>query len=171
MTNYRKNISLLLFCSIIAVASMSAQKYGYINSTLLLTELPDVKAADAELQTYQKQLISKGEQMVKTFETKYTKYSTEAQSGEFSPLQIQQKEGELAAEQEKIKQYEVTVQNQIGAKREELYKPILDKVRVAVDEMGKAQGYTMIFDTSGGALLYAEESSDLMTAVKAKLGL
>lgn len=169
--NFRKNISLLLFCSVVAVASMSAQKYGYINSTMLLTELPDVKAADAELQTYQKQLISKGEQMVKSFETKYTQYSTEAQSGEFSPLQVQQKEAELAEEQKKIQEYEITVQNQIGAKREELYKPILEKVRVAVDELGKAQGYTMIFDTSGGALLYAEESSDLMAAVKAKLGL
>jgi len=105
---------LLLLVFITATTSLSAQKFGYLNSAQLLTELPEVKAADSELQAYQQQLVSAGETMVKSFETKYQKYSTDAQSGEFSPVQVQQKEAELAEEQKKIQEYEVEVTNKIA---------------------------------------------------------
>jgi len=160
-----------MFIVTLSVTSLSAQKYGYLNSALLLTELSEVKAADSEIATFQQQLVSKGEAMVKAFETKYQKYSQEAQSGEFSPVQVQQKESDLAAEQKKIQEFEVEVTNNIAKKREELYQPILNKVKSVVDQLGKEKGYTMIFDTSTGALLFADEGEDLMAEVKSRLGM
>ncbi len=149
----------------------SAQKFGYINSAVLLGELPEVKAADSELETYQKQLMSSGESMVKAFETKYNQYAKEAAEGLLSKVQMQEKEGELGLEQQKIQQYEVEVQQKILQKREELYQPILDKVKAAIENVGKDNGYTMIFDSSGGMLLHANDGDDVMALVKAKLGL
>jgi outer membrane protein len=137
----------------------------------LLSELPEVKAADSDLEAYQKQLVASGETMVKSFETKYQKYAKEAGEGVLSQVQMQQKEAELGQEQQKIQQYEVEVQQKILQKREELYQPILDKVKVALEAIGNEQGYTMIFDASGGVLLHAKESEDVMPLVKAKLGL
>jgi outer membrane protein len=166
-----KTLNVLILFVALSVTSMTAQKYGYLNSAQLLTELNEIKAADSEIAAYQKQLVSKGEAMVKTFETKYQKYAQEAQSGEFSPVQVQEKEADLAAEQQKIQQYEVEVQGQIAKKREELYQPILDKVKNIVDALGKEKGYTMIFDTSTGALLFADEGEDLMAEVKSRLGM
>lgn len=151
--------------------SINAQKFGYLNSALLLSELPEVKAADSDLEAYQKQLVASGETMVKAFEEKYQKYVKEANEGILSQVQMQQKEAELGQEQQKIQQYEVEVQQKILLKREELYQPILDKVKVALEAIGNEQGYTMIFDASGGVLLHAKESEDVMPLVKAKLGL
>ena len=45
-------ILLIAFC-IGTSLSLSAQKFGYINSQTLLSELPEVKAADAEIQALQ----------------------------------------------------------------------------------------------------------------------
>jgi outer membrane protein len=149
--------------------TLNAQKFGYLNSALLLSELPEVKAADSELTAYQKQLVAQGETMVKKFETKYQKYVQEANEGVLSQVQMQQKEGELGQEQQKIQQYEVEVQQKIMKKREELYQPILDKVKLALDAIGKENGYTMIFDASNGVILHANESEDVMSLVKAKL--
>lgn len=169
--NFKKNLGISLLLSLFVVCSMSAQKFGYLNSAQLLAELTEVKAADSEIETFSKQMVSKGEAMVKSFEQKYQKYAQEAQSGEFSPVQVQQKESELAAEQKKIQEYEVEVSNKIAQKREELLQPILDKVKNIVDQLGKEKGYTMIFDTSTGGLLFADESEDLMTEVKSRLGM
>ena len=163
--------TIILGALLIACTSMQAQKFGYINSAELLAELPAVKSADSQLETYQKQLMSSGESMVKKLETKFQAYSKEAQEGMLSQVQMQKKEEELAAEQQKIQQYEVEVQNKILAKREELYKPILDKVKVAIENVGKEQGYTMIFDSSAGTILHANDSENLMTAVRAKMGM
>ncbi|MBT8189484.1 MAG: OmpH family outer membrane protein [Saprospiraceae bacterium] len=163
---------LIFFAAFSLVAiSMNAQKFGYLNSALLLSELPEVKAADSDLEAYQKQLVTSGESMVKTFEEKYQRYVQEANEGVLSQVQMQQKEAELGQEQQKIQQYEVEVQQKILQKREELYQPILDKVKVALEAIGNEQGYTMIFDASGGVLLHAKESEDVMPLVKAKLGL
>lgn len=157
----------LLFLAI----GVQAQKFGYLNSAQLLSELPEVKAADSELETYQKQLMSSGEAMVKAFESKYNQYAKEASEGLLSKVQMQEKEGELGLEQQKIQQYEVEVQQKIVKKREQLYQPILDKVKVAIEAVGKEKGYTMIFDASNGTILHANDSDDVMGLVKAKLGI
>ncbi len=163
--------SLFIGLALIAVSSLQAQKFGYINSAELLAEVPAVKAADSELETYQAQLVKSGEEMVKKLEAKFQAYSKEAQEGLLSQVQMQKKEEELGVEQQKIQKYELEVQNKILAKREELYKPILDKVKVTIENVGKENGYTMIFDTSTGTILHANDGDNVMALVKAKMGM
>jgi len=161
----------LLAMLMITAVSMNAQKFGFVNSAQLLSELPAVKSAESELETFQKQLMSSGEAMVKKLDAKIQAYSKEAQEGLLSQVQMQKKEEELAAEQQKIQAYEVEVQNKILKKREDLYAPILDKVKVAIEAVGADGSYTMIFDSSGGTILHANDSENVMAKVKAKLGI
>lgn len=151
--------------------SLSAQKFGYVNSIQLLSELPEISQADEAIASYQQSLITKGESMVKTFEANYQAYIEQAQSGTLTAIQQQQKEGDLTLEQQGIQQYEYEVQNLIAQKREEMYAPILEKVRTAIQEVGTENGYTMIFDSSVGGLLTANDSDDISSVVKTKLGL
>jgi len=164
-----KSIIASLSLVLLVAGGLSAQKFGYVNSTQLLVDMPDVKSADNQLETYQKQLISKGEAMVKSFEQKYQAYIEKANSGTLSKIQMQKEEGTLATEQQNIQKYELEVQQKIIGKREELYKPILAKVQTAIDAVGAEGGYTMIFDSSTGALLHAAASEDLTAKIKAKL--
>ncbi len=166
-----KTIIASLCLSFFAFTAIQAQKFGYVNSASLLTQMPDVKSADSELQAYQKQLVTKGENMMKAFEQKYQTYMTEVNSGTLSKIQMQKKEGELAAEQQNIQKYEVEVQQKLLSKREELYKPILEKVQNAINAVGAEGSYTMIFDTSTGALLHSSKSDDLTSKVHSKLGI
>ena len=85
-------------------------------------------------------------------------------------VQMQQKEEVLVAKQDEIKKYEAEIQQKVGLKREELYKPILDKVKAEIEKLGKEGGYTMIFDSSAGMILHAADSENLMTLLKSKLG-
>jgi len=163
--------TMILGAFMIAAVSLNAQKFGYINSAQLLAELPAVKAADSELEAYQTQMVTKGQTMVKALEAKIQAYSQEAQGGTLSQVQMQKKEEELGKEQQKIQSYELEVQNKILAKREELYKPIMDKVKVAIESVGADAGYTMIFDSSAGTILHANDSENVMSQVKAKMGL
>jgi outer membrane protein len=159
-----------LLITFTTIFSLSAQKFGYVNSSQLLISLPEVKTADASLEAYQKELITKGEQMVKKFETSYSAYMEKVNSGELSKLQMQQQEAGLSQEQQTIQSYEVEVQQKLAAKKQELYQPILNKVQDLVDQVGKENGYTMIFDASIGGILFAEDGDDLMPMLKQKLG-
>ncbi len=166
-----KSYLLSILFAVVFITTGLSQKYAYINSTELLIAMPQVKTADSQLETYQKTLMTKGETMEKAFQTEYNKYVTEAQGGTLTGLQMQQKESALGQQQQEIQQYAAEVQQLLGAKKQELYEPILQRVRDVVEEIGKSNGYTMIFDGSVGGLLFAKDADNLMVEVKAKLGL
>lgn len=154
-----------------AFINLSAQKFGHINSTQIIVALPEVKAADSQLEAYQKQLLDKGQSMVQEFETAYKAYGEKANAGELSGIQMQQEEARLTQKQQEIQKYEVEVQQMIAQKRAEVYQPILDKIQKVVQDIGKEMGYTMIFDSGSGGLVYVQESDDLMPVVKERLGI
>jgi outer membrane protein len=157
--------------SALTLLNVSAQKFGYINTQELLSSMAEMKLADNQVQALQNDLVSKGEEMVIKFEADYKAYMNEANSGTLSKVQMQQKEEVLVGKQEEIKKYETEIQQKVGMKREELYKPILDKVKSEIEKLGKEGGYTMIFDSSAGMILHAADSENLMPILKAKLGI
>jgi len=165
----KKLLSLVI--ALCCIYTMQAQKFGYVNSQQLLVQSPEVKAADAQLSTYQGELIAKGETMVKSFEANYKKYVDIVNLGTLSKVEMAQREGDLAKEQQAIQQYEVEVQQKLVTKRETLYKPILDKMKTTLDQIGTEMGYTMIFDSSAGGLLHAVEADDVMPILKQRLGM
>lgn len=166
-----KKISLLALMILGLFQIGNTQKFGHINSTQLLLELPSVKTADQQLETFQKQLVTKGQQMVEQFQKDYQAYTTKVDARTLSQLQMQEEEAKLGATQQKIQTYEQEVQQKLVAKRETLYQPILTDLKVKLDEIGKEGNYTMIFDSSAGGLLHANDSEDLMAKMKVKLGL
>ena len=47
----------------------------------------------------------------------------------------------------------------------------MSKARAAIEDVAKEGKFTYIFDSSMGSILYADESENVMTLVKKKLGL
>ena len=93
---------------------------------------------------------------------------TKANGGEISQLEMQQEETKLGQKQQEIQQYEVEVKDLVAKKKQEVYQPILDKIQVAINEVGKENGYTMIFDAGSTGMVFALETEDIMELVKAK---
>jgi outer membrane protein len=81
------------------------------------------------------------------------------------------KESELADLQKRFQDYQNTAQQQVEAKRNELGKPIIEKVRAAAAQVAKEKGYTYVINSSQTDLIVSPPGDDLMAGVKAKLGL
>lgn len=172
MNKNMRSLILTLCCALSATLLLAQdQKFGHLNSAILLQQLPEVKAADAQLEGFQAGLMSSGQEKVKSLETKYTSYMSQVEKGELTRVEMQAKESEINEERNSIANYEKEVQLKIIQKRQELLEPILQKVDEAIKAIGKEQGYSMIFDTSiSGTMLYAPEGDDIMDMVLAKLG-
>ncbi|MGI9161045.1 MAG: OmpH family outer membrane protein [Saprospiraceae bacterium] len=150
---------------------VSAQKFGYTNSAALLTQLPEVKQADSDLKAFQTQLTKKGQEMVKELQEKAESLQRKQDQGTISPKDYETQAATLQAEQDSIGKYEQEVYAKLAEKREELFKPILDRVNQAMVDVAKENGYQLVFDTSTQILLYADETLDVTALVKAKLGI
>ena len=88
------------------------------------------------------------------------------------PAQQAPQEAALQKEQQEIMAYEQEVMQLVDAKRQELLKPIFDKAQNAINDVAKSNGYIMVFDTSiPNAVLFVQDSDDIMAMVKTKLGI
>ena len=146
----------------------TAQKFGYINSAELLKVMPEAKKAEGSLNAYVRNL----EKQFGALQSDYQKRITEFQSQENTMVDaVKQSRIKAITElEQRMQQSQMAGQQQIAAKREALFKPILDKAEQAIKAVGKEHQYDYIFDTSTGSFIYADESHNVMPLVKAKLG-
>lgn len=152
------------------------QKFGHINSADLLQSMPEMKTADASFQTYAKAkqtslelMGAERQKLVTTYEEKY-KTLSEANKAtlekELTTLgtSIQDMEKRITEAQEKA-------QEELTAKRTELYQPVFKKAEDAVKVVAKEKGFAYVFDVSQPGVVYFDGGEDLLSAVKTKLGI
>lgn len=161
----------------LAVDSANAQqKFGHINSADLLQAMPEMKTADANFQTFAKAkqtslelMGAERQKLVTSYEEKY-KTLSEANRAvlekELTTLgaSIQDLEKRITDAQEKA-------QEELTTKRTELYQPVFKKAEDAVKAVAKEKGFAYVFDVSQPGVVYFDGGEDLITAVKAKLGI
>lgn len=164
-------ITIVLAVAILCAVSLSAQKFGYLNSAELFQEIPEVKEAQANLETYQAQLQKKGQAMLTAYQTEYQTLGQKAQQGELSPKAQEVEAQKLKNKELEISKFQQESEQKIFKKNETLFKPIRDKIQAAIDAVAKENGYAYIFDYSVGVLIYADDSTDVTGLVKAKLGM
>ena len=162
-------VTLVVFIFLANIAI--GQKFAYINSQAILGNLPEVKQANANIETFRNQLISLGQKKLEALQKKYKDLEQKQQRGELSPKQLEAESQKLKADEEKLNKFDQESQQRIMEKSEELLKPIRDKVQKVIDDVARENGYEFIFDASMGFILYADKSTDISDKVKIKLGI
>lgn len=167
-----KKIYFTIVCLGLALGSLNAQtklKFGHVDSQTLLEAMPEKVEADKALETFAKQLESQLEVMSTELETKYQDY--QANQAVMSDIIKQTKEEELQMLQQRIQNFQQNAQQSLAKKEGEVYQPILDKAKKAIEDVAVENGFTYVFDTSAGSLLYQPTSDDILNLVKKKLGI
>ena len=150
--------------------TMSAQKFGHINSAMIIQGHPKVITANTELEAFRKSVMDPYEAKAKAFESRAIFFQEEMTAGTLSKVTAQTRQEELQKEQQDLTTEQQQIEFSIMQKREQLLQPILAEVDTIIQTIGKEGSYTIIFDTSvQGALLFAQESEDLTETVKAKI--
>lgn len=163
-------ISLLMVFLIGVNANVFSQaKFGHINTNELLNQMPGREEAQKELEKYARELEAQFNSMQMEFQTKYQEYLENQET--YSQLIRQSRERELGSLQERIMEFQESAQDDLMERENQLLRPIIEKARKAIEEVAKENGYTYVFDTSMGVLLYSEPSDDILDKVKAKIGL
>lgn len=162
-------LAVIAFGLMVPAMAQVKLKLGHIDSMELLQAMPARDSAQKILQDYSKTLENQLVAMQKELENKYQTYQKEV--GTWSPAITQLKQQELQDLQARIEAFQQTAQKDLKEKESDLLKPIIDKAKKAIEEVAKENGYTYIFDSSVGVLLYSESSDDILALVKKKLNL
>ena len=161
--------SLFLTAAIICCSAFSAsaqiggQKFAYVDSDYILSNIPKYGDAQAELEA----LSTKWNNEVKAIYDKvsdmYKKYQTEMVL--LSEDQKHAREQEIINKEQEAKNLQMQYfgsDGQLYQKRTELVQPIQEKIYTALTELSQTKGYTFVFDlASGTSVLYASERADI----------
>ena len=164
-----KNIAVALLLFVATTGFVNAQsKVAHINVSELLAEMPEMKAAQAELQKLQETYRADIENSMTELKNKYTQYSNEASSK--SAEENEKRALELQGFEKNIGEAQQAAQQELAKKQAELFEPISKKAKEAIEKVAAAQGYDYVMDATQGGGLIVAKGPDLLAAVKQELG-
>jgi outer membrane protein len=149
-----------------------AQKFAYVDTGYILENVPEYNSAqtriDALTVEYQKEIEDKFAEI----ERLYRAFQNEVM---LLPEEMKRKrEEEIVAKEKEVKDLQQKRFGQSGdlfKKREELIKPIQEKIYTALEEVASAGNYAIIFDKAGSvSMLFTDPRFDISEEVLAKMG-
>ncbi len=167
-----KKIILLavIFCTMGFGAS--AQKYAFVNTDYILDNIPEYTDAQAQLDelsaTWQKEIDAKFAEIDKM----YKSYQNEAV---LLPEDMKKKREEDIIKKEReakdLQKKRFGKDGDLFKKRQELIKPIQEKIYNAIEDIATAENYAVIFDKATNAtLIYTNPKYDVSEQVLEKMG-
>ena len=151
----------------------NAQSYAFIDSDYILKNVPEYVEA-------KERLDKMAERWTKEIEERYEVIKTKKSSFDREEVLLPKEEREKRkSEIEKMEKDVIDLQTQhFGSegdyfqKRQELVKPIQDRVFTAMKKVAKREGYSFVFDKANQSnLVYAEKEFDMSDSVLEEMGL
>jgi len=164
---------LFIACLLITSATISiAQKYAIIDTRYILDKLPDYKKAQDQLDViaaeWQKDIDGKQtslDRMYKDYDAEQVMLSDDLKQKRQDQLFVKQKE------LRDLQRQRFGFEGDLFKKRQELIKPIQDKVYNAVQKMSSQRGYDFVLDKSEGiTIIFADPKLDKSEDVLKELG-
>ncbi len=153
-----------------ATTMMNAQsKVAHINTQDLIEAMPEMKAAQSQLEKLQKTYDTEIKAMTKELQAKMTQYNAEAESK--TEEENQKRVEEVQGMQSNIGAYRQQALEDLQKKEIDLYQPILDKAKAAIQKVARAQGFQYVLDASQGSGVILSDGKDLLSDVKKELGI
>ena len=171
MKSFKKSIALITLMLFIASFgySQATLKLGHIDSNQILSLMPETDSLQQELKNYADYLDQQMSDMAMEYQKKVKNYQDNAAT--MSDLIRQTKEKEITDLQARIQAFQQSADQDLSNKQAELFNPLIEKVKNAIDEVGRENGYNYIFDVGTGSVLFFENGDDVLPLVKKKLGI
>jgi outer membrane protein len=165
-----KKIALLMLFALPISLMAQEGKLGHINSQEVLSLMPERVVIEKTISDLQSQWEK---ELVKMREEYYAKIKEFQDKQATMPESIKTaRQSEIAEIEQRITTFNQTASADLQKKQQELFTPVVEKVKKAINELGAENNYLYIFDLSTQGIIYqSPKSNDISALVKKKLGL
>lgn len=148
-----------------------AQKFAYVDTEYILSQLPEYKLAQAQLEKISEQWQAEIEKQFEEVDRLYKQYQAERVL--LTKEQQVKRENDIIEKEREVKKLQnerFGFEGDLFKKRQELIKPIQEKVFNAINKVAKNNGFDFIFDKSGDAVMLVinkkyDRSDDVLEAL------
>lgn len=141
-----KKIVLFAAMALFTLTASAQVKFAYVNFNELVMLTPEADAARTQMQAAQKEASDTYQSMVDEANAKFNEY--QQKQATWTPAIKENKEKELTEIQNRINEFQQSIQVELQQQQAQLMEPIQQKAMEVVEKLAKAGGYTFVFDTS-----------------------
>ena len=167
-----KKILILATCFLLLAGISNAQRYAVIDSKYILDKLPEYKEAQKTLDQFSEQWQQEIDQKQAIVDKMFKDY--DAEQVMLSDVLKKKREDELYNKEKELRDLQKKrfgFEGDLFKKRQELIKPIQDKVYNAVQKLAVDRQYDFILDKSEGiTVIFADPKLDKSADVLRNLG-
>ena len=166
-----KKIKFLILFFLITNYSL-AQKFAYVDTDYILAKIPEYNQAQDKLDNYSKGWQEEIEMTMQKIEKMYRSYQSEQIL--LTEEMKSARENIIFAEEKKVQDLQIKYfgpEGMLFSKRQELIKPIQDKIYDAIQQIATNNKYSVIFDSSSDLImLYTNNNLDKSDKVLELMG-
>ena len=167
-----KKIFLILAVSFLTITNSNAQKFAYVDTDYILNKIPEFRQTQDKLDAlsadWQKEIENKYadvEQMYRAYQQEQVLLTDEMKTKREEAI-IKKETGA-----KNLQQKYFGPEGDLYAKRQELIRPIQDKIHDAIQQLAANNKYQIIFDSSSDLImLYKNEKLDKSDKVLVLMG-
>jgi outer membrane protein len=159
-------IALVMFFG--AQFATAQTKVGHIDVSALMTTMPAMKAAEAQLTKLRDGYDSEYKKLVTEYQTKAAQYQKEAETA--GDVLNQTRSQEMQDMGTRIQKYQDDASKALQDKSVELQKPLMEKAQAAIQKVARAKGIQYVLDSTVGSGVLLADGVDLLADVKKELG-
>ncbi|HEX5002167.1 MAG TPA: OmpH family outer membrane protein [Bacteroidia bacterium] len=163
---------LITILTVLSPIMVSAQKYCFVDTQYILDNISEYKAAQQQLDqlsvNWQKEIEAKYAQIDKLYK------DFQAEQILLTDEMKRKRENEIVAKEKDVKDFQKQkfgYEGELFRKKQELVKPIQDKIYNAIKKMATDQSYAVVFDKSSDLImLFANPKYDKSDYILLQLG-
>lgn len=163
----------ILMVALMASASLfvnAQSKIAYTNIDLIVSQLPEAKAAENELATFGRKLQEQIQAKQADIQRKGEELNARVANMSEEELLGAQQEWETL--QRSLRQLEEDASEQYSKKQQDLLIPLYEKARKTIEEVAVENGYDFVLSEGNGQIiLFAPKEHDITNLIFAKLGI
>ncbi|HAJ98658.1 MAG TPA: hypothetical protein DCM62_01395 [Bacteroidales bacterium] len=163
---------LVIFALLLVSAPAFSQRFAYIDTDYIMDNIPEFRVAEEELQRVSNQWQEELESLFANIERMYRDYQAEAPL--LPEAMRRQREENIIERERQAKELQMQRFGREGdlfKKRQELIRPIQERVANAVKELATSENFAIIFDRAGAmTMVFADVRFDMSDEVLRRLG-
>ena len=167
-----KKLLVVIYCLFLICFAANAQRYAVIDSKYILEKMPEYKESQSKLDQFSAQWQQEIEKKQADLDKMYKDY--EAEQVMLSDQLKKKREDELYNREKEVRDLQKKrfgFEGDLFKKRQELIKPIQDKVYTAIQKLAVDKSYDFILDKSEGiTVIFADPKLDKSDDVLKFLG-
>jgi outer membrane protein len=161
-----KSILVTISLLLIGISVQAQQRFGVVDTDSIMVSMPGFKEAQAEMETYAKQLQKQQEMMQQNLQQKYQEL-TQLDANNTPLARIEQLQKEFTDAQTRAQQFQQTAQQNFGKKQQDLLEPIQRRMTQAIESYAKANNFAFI--APADAFLFFNNAEEVTASIISSL--